>query len=128
MGDLSEQDKERSEFEAWAKTMADGEGVEYLDLGSDWAFSYYDDQTNLAFDSWQASAARHTARIAELEAEVVRLKVDADRYQFLRNVDFLSGEELKKPFIHASEMDGHFWGLHGEIADNKIDEAMKGGA
>lgn len=60
-------DKERAEFEAWYANYFDGCCAVFGGI----------DCTNpkgVADDAWQASAARYQSRIAELEAEVVRLK------------------------------------------------------
>lgn len=112
-------DKEREEFESWYRS-------KYGAIGSyeKWRLS----DVVYMFVAWNASAERYQSRIAELESEVVRLKVDADRYRFLRGCSFIEGGNRRRPHIHAADNDTVDCWLNGARADNKIDEAMKGGA
>lgn len=71
---------DRAEFEAWesvngmwpAAIERAGEGYKLAQTNSDWRV-------------WQVVAQRQQERIAELEAQVQALSLDAGRYQFLRN-------------------------------------------
>ena len=67
---MTNQVKERAEFEAlfrpkWRK----GSHLQRLESGL-----YLNDYFHAAWEGWQASAERYQSRIAELEAEVERLK------------------------------------------------------
>jgi len=73
-----------------------------------------------------ALSDRCSARIAEFEAEVARLKADADRYEWLdRNAEIGWSIDYQNVeiSIHAPETFESFANL-----SDAIDEAMKGGA
>lgn len=166
---MSDQDKERAEFEAaynpkWRngkpKRMADG--------------GYNSQAFQSAWEGWQASAARFTRleeeknraerailragytyldgaqewrpplgpnqsplldRIAELEAEVARLKADSDRLSWLSRVvdyDDLSfslhqdcPHDGQVQICYGDKLDGDY--AFGKDFRSAIDEAMKGG-
>ena len=70
-------DEQRAEFEAWAN----GAGFNINRQDND---NYLYSATRGAWEAWQAATQRQEERIAELEAQVQALSLDAARYQFLR--------------------------------------------
>ena len=70
--------EQRAEFEAWAKqagwphhaTMPINKGPDYF--------------SDMSLAVWQAATQRQQEHIAELQAQVQALSMDAARYQFLR--------------------------------------------
>lgn len=76
-------DEQRAEFEAWAKSKGapkDGWWIRQIDDGG-----YSCHAVDMAWDAWQAATQRQQERIAELEAQVQALSLDAGRYRFIRD-------------------------------------------
>lgn len=68
-------DEQRAEFEAWAN----GAGFNINRQDND---NYLYSATRGAWEAWQAATQRQEERIAELEAQVQALTMNAERYQF----------------------------------------------
>lgn len=76
-------DEQRAEFEAWAKSKGapkDGWWIRQIDDGG-----YSCHAVDMAWDAWQAATQRQQERIAELQAQVQALSLDAGRYRFIRD-------------------------------------------
>lgn len=114
------QDREQSEFEV---CYSEGSSAKKLRLCLGEGGIYKTDRARRAWFFWKASAARHTARIAALEAEVVRLK---NRESKLIELAIDAGED----WYRYVEVDTAPISLvnHLQKAIGSLDEAMKGGA
>lgn len=70
-------DEQRAEFEAWAKSKGapkDGWWIRQIDDGG-----YSCHAVDMAWDAWQAAPQRQQERVADLEAQVQALSLDAGR-------------------------------------------------
>ena len=132
---MTNQDKERAEFEAWY-TNKHSLAIT-IRLASD---RYYSPLVESAWQVWQTSAERSAKRIAELEAEVARLKADSER------LDAIASEYFSlEPFAisYGDDADVGWTVLQHHCGESGpriiamayrddlravIDEAMKGGA
>jgi len=143
-------DKERAEFERVVSKMFSVDEYSFKRDGSFGPYLYmvtsqnYPGQpsggefikTQSLWNLWQASAERSAARIAEIEAEVVRLKADSERLSWLSRVDY---DYLSFELHHDNPHDGQVQIIYGDRSDgdydfgknfrDAIDNAMaKGGA
>lgn len=102
-------DEQRAEFEAWAK----GDGFNINRQDND---NYLYSATRGAWEAWQAATQRQQERIAELEAQVQALSLDAGRLDWL--TFHLSGKALRDI--------GVIWSEHAD-ARAAIDAAIAAG-
>jgi hypothetical protein len=125
-------DKERAEFEKIARGIGHTDLKKRQDDGT-----YYNFYLQCAYEGWQASAARSAEEIAELEAEVVRLKSTlSNMVQIFENCEVIAGvcmcgEDMSR---HSSndhipcDMGQYYAGQYVAEAKKLTIEAMKGGA
>jgi hypothetical protein len=117
MGDMSEQDKNRAEFDAWVTAQGlirNAFGITAEQTGID-----------IARWAWQASAARSYARIAELEADVVCKRGEIGVLMSILR-------DCRYPLLVA-KADAEICGEQDDLENlarliRTIDQAMKGGA
>ena len=103
-------DKERVEFEAWYSSKYGAIGIYEQWSKTDVIY---------LFVAWQASAERYQSRIAELEAEVERLKSDKGRIDWLAD----PCNNIGNVSLPVAIVERNLASLR-----DAIDEAMKGGA
>ena len=106
-------DKTREDFEAWAKSKGapkEGWWIRQIDDGG-YSCGPVDDSWN----GYQAATQHSAPRIAELEAEVLALRMDAERYRWLRDLD-----HWPAPFSSSQEPEP----VRGRDLDAAIDAAM----
>lgn len=85
-------DEQRAEFEAWlVKRWAGDRGG----LTKNEAGEYWMPQVQFAWSAYQAATERQQERIAELEAQVQALSLDAGRYRWWRD------NACRKPVVVA---------------------------
>ena len=135
-------DEQRAEFEAWAKSKGapkDGWWIRQIDDGG-----YSCHAVDMAWDAWQAAAQRQQERIAELQAQVQALsmdafakdasighlsrlvdaeRIDAARYQWLRERDL---ETISRGGVFAGKTPDNVI-LNGDDLDRAIDAAIAAG-
>lgn len=109
--------KVREDFEAWAKQPPMEWDCERYTENEAWPGSYRNYPTHCAWDGYLAATQQSAARLASLEAEVMALRKDAERWKAARANPHLLYERWEPIALSPDECD--------EAADAAI-EAERG--